>query len=193
MTLNFSDLEGLHCGYVSRYLLSAMTQGTIKPVSKFTDFKSDDFKLPVQVSGRLITAGVYFEPKYGRIETPAEELKKVSALWVGKDIFTHHDAFWQIDNPTSTPADTVVGRILKTIWNEEEGAVDYIAEIYDRDVAYKIYTRSIKHVSVGFSNEVNMDDYEFPTKFDLEPRELSIVYRPKDHGESINIKDIQFN
>ncbi len=192
MGINFSDLEGLHCGYVSRYVLNHLNKGTVKPVTKFTKFESDNFKLPVEVSGRLITAGTYFEPKYGMIETPADELKKVHSLWVGKDIFKYHDAFWQLVNdPSSVPANDVVGRIIRTTWNEADQAIDYVAQIFDRDVAYKIYSRLIKHVSVGFGNDVDLES-EPPRKFGIEPQETSLVYRPRDPDASVGVTEISF-
>ncbi len=193
MSINFHALEGLHYAYISRYVLSNLNKGTVKPITTFAEFKSDDFKLPVKVSGRLVTPGVYFEPAYGQIETSAEELKKVFHLWEGKDIFNYHDGFWQmVDSPSTVPSNVVVGRILKTLWNSGANAVDYFADIYDRDVAYKIYTRSIKHISVGFENDVNMDG-TIPRKIDLEPREASLVYRPKDKQATVEINHMEFN
>ena len=121
-----------------------------------------------------------------------EELKKAYNQWVGKDIFKYHDAFWQMDTkPTSTPADTVVGRITQCILNEADKAIDWIGEIYDRDIAYKIYTRLIKQISVGFMNDVTMMD-GLAHKVNLQPQEATLVYRGKDPQASVEIKEINY-
>lgn len=194
MALNLSALEGLHEGYVGRYLSirNQEVTGTVLPVSTFAEFRSDDFKLPVRVGGRLITAGTFFEPKFGQTVLPFDELLKAHKEWEGKDIFKYHDAFWQfIVDPSATPADTVIGRIIQTMVNHEDKAIDYLAEIYDRDIAYKIHTRSIRQISVGFLNDtVEKDGTMF--KVDLVPKEASLVFRGKDGQASVEIQDPQF-
>ena len=190
MSLKISHLEGLHYGYISRYILNNIKTGTIKPITLFACMDSDDFKLPVTVSGRLITSGVYYEPKYGQIEVPREELRKAHKMWVGKDIFKYHDAYWNVNTPpTNMPIDAIVGKITKTIWNDYDGAIDYVADIYDRDIAYKIYSRLIKNVSAGFSNDVVKIGKRL-MKVDIEPKELSLVYRPKDKRATVNIANM---
>ena len=193
MKTKYSDLEGLHYGYVSRYMLTKeQDKGTIKPISTFSDFNSDNFKLPLKVMGKMIHAGMYFEPKYGKIGLPAEELKKVYKEWEGKKIYKYHDAFWKMLNkPEETSVDSIAGKIVQTMWNEEEQGIDYFAEIYDRAIAYKIYTRVISGVSVGFGNDVDFSG-EIPMKVDIQPQELSLVDNPKDKSADVKVREIEF-
>ena len=156
--------------------------------SKFSDFDSVGITLPLMVSGRLITAGVYNEPKYGEIETPADELKRTYKKWEGIKIYKSHAAWLGIaSGKLDVSVDSVVGKILNTSWNEDEKAVDYVAAIYDLDIAMKIANDLIDSVSAGFTFNALWEG-KVPSKKDIEPRELSLVFNPKDKKASIKVK-----
>lgn len=192
MKIDISDLESEHKKQVSLFTQYNVSSGTIKPITVLTAFKSDNFKLPVITSGRLLSSGVFYEEPYGRIEIQPNELKKAYLGWKDKKIFKFHDAYWnKISSPISTSADTAVGRIVETVWDDLEKGVDYIAEIYDRDIAYKIYTRMIEQISAGFMNDVSeKDGYYY--KINLIPHEASLVIKGRDPKATVNVKGISY-
>jgi len=167
----------------------ATFESQIYTMAKFQ--KGDDFKLPVIVTGRLITAGIYDEEPYGRLELTAEELKKTVGFWQDIKIYKSHGSWLGIAKGEHVPVDDVVGRIIKTMWNEESQGIDYVAEIMDRGVAYKIASNLINSVSVGFSRSIIWDGGLAFMK-SLIPRELSLVFNPRDKSASINVKKLEY-
>ena len=61
----------------------------------------------------------------------------------------------------------------------KENAIDFYADIFDKQIAYKMANGLIKYISVGFSREVVDDDGEF-FFMNLEPKEASLVFDPRD-------------
>jgi len=166
--------------------LSKFENGSLKIMSTYSD--SDNFELPVIVEGTLITPGEYDD---GIL--PEDELKKVYKEWEGKEVWKYHSAYWDLyEEDKDTPIDAIVGRIIKTWWDKSSNAVKYIAEILDRDIAYKIYKGLIKSVSVGFLYDPKIDEEGRKIKTEIEPKELSLVYKPKDENASIKVKEIKF-
>jgi len=142
----------------------------IYTMSRFQKINSDNFKLPVIVSGRLITSGKYNEDKYGgEVDYPSKELMDSVHLWEGVKIYKSHGSWMGMIKGDFVPIDDIVGKILKTTWNERDNGIDYVAAIYDRDIAYKIASELINQVSVGFTSDVVWIS-GIPTKTKIVPR-----------------------
>lgn len=184
---NFQKLKLRHISLIS----VSQFNSKISTLSKFSDIKSDNFKLPITVHGRLITANTYKEKMYGDIVLTPEELKKTIEQWKGIKIYKSHNSWLGTAKGEHVPIDGVVGRIINTEWNEGDKAIDYIAEIYDRDIAYKIAKELIENVSVGFTKGVFWKEGLAFMK-DVIPRELSLVFNPKDKQASIKAQNIEY-
>lgn len=153
-------------------------------ISSFSAGNSDDFDLPLRVSGRLITAGEYPDKMYRSAIISPEELKKTLNLWVGIKMFKNHDTWLKIYYGKHADIDDVVGKIINTRWIAKHNAIDYDAEIYDRGIAYKILMNVIENVSVGFRNDITVVDGKY-YKINIIPNEVSLVFNPRDSNASI--------
>jgi len=169
---------------------STYINSNIKGMSLFQDIKSDNFKLPIIVSGRLVSSGVYHE-KFGDLHVSSDELKKTVDSWKGISIFKSHGSWIGVAKGENIPIDDIVGKIIGTSWNEEDQGIDYVAEIMDRNVAYKIAKELIQTVSVGFGRSVVWDNGLAFAK-GLEPKELSLVFNGKDKKATISVQKIEY-
>lgn len=154
-------------------------------LSQFGADMSDDFKLPLKVSGRLITAGTYPDKSHGStIITPAE-LKKSLNDWK-VNFYKNHGIYRRIlMNDPDVPIDAVIGKITNITWNSVDNAIDYEGLIYNRQIAYNILMKLTNKISVGFENYVKLVDGQY-FKTDIMPREVSMVYNPRDKNATIN-------
>lgn len=161
-----------------------------KTVTSFA--KSDDFKLPVVISGRLVTAGNYYESRYATelVMTP-DELKKSLSLWNGIKIYKSHGSWMGAMKGEFIPIDDVIGKIIGVSWNETDKGIDFIAEIDDRDIAYKMARELIDSVSVGFSKDVIWKD-KMAYYANIVPHELSCVFNPRDKNAKIKVNKIEY-
>ena len=143
-------------------------------------YQDDDFQLPIRIEGRLITADEY---KDGVL--PWNELQRVFKEFEGVNIYKYHNAHWRVGEVgKNAPIDAIVGRVVKTVLNMKDQAIDFFGEIMDRDVAFKVIQGLIHSVSVGFKNNIAIINGK-PTKVDIEPRELTMVQNPKDKNAKI--------
>jgi len=163
----------------------------IKTTSRFQDVKSDNFKLPVIVSGRVLTAGEYRDPNSDSFEITPESLKNSLESWKGLNIYKGHQFWLSQVKRNFESIDGVIGRILNVSWNEKECGIDYIGAIYDRDIAYKISNDLIKYVSAGFMKELVWKGEKAYAE-EIEPKELSLVFNPHDKKASIRLKEINY-
>lgn len=157
---------------------------TVKALSHFNE--KDSMPLPLKVTGRLITAGKYKDTSVGgHILLSPEELRKSLDKWQGVKLYKHHGVFQAIMEGDDVSIDNVVGKITNVIWNARENAIDYFAEVYDEDVAYKIMKGVINFVSVGFARILKeMKDSVFNVQ-SIDPKEVSLVFNPRDKSASI--------
>ncbi|MGP3667616.1 MAG: hypothetical protein ACKD6N_03510 [Candidatus Bathyarchaeota archaeon] len=72
-----------------------------------------------------------------------EELKKAVQSLVGQPVYIEH-----------VSADKAVGKVVNAWWDDKEKAIMYEAEIYDDEVANKIKTGLIQHVSIAANYEL---------------------------------------
>lgn len=152
-------------------------QGFVKPLSRFTAI--EDIKLPFQISGRLVSSGSYKDKNYGRVHLVPEALKSTLSDWEGIFIYTSHAVFEKVMRGEDVSVNEVVGKITKTEWNDKDQAVDFYADVFDKQVAYKMANGLIKFISVGFAREVVDKNGEFYF-MNLEPKEASLVFDPRD-------------
>ena len=162
----------------------------LNQVSQFSS-KSDNFKLPVIVNGRLITSGIYKKTIHGDTVLTPDELKKTMSQWIGKEIYKGHDVWKKVIQGEDVPIDSIIGRITDVRWDEAENGIDYTAAIYDRGIAYKIASDLIKYVSVGFLNDIVWKE-DIPHITEVVPGELSLVFNPRDKKASIKVKEINY-
>ena len=198
MTFQYTDLVSKQHLLKQKYELTKNKNinsdftGKIQPVTTLA--QSDNFELPVVIKGRLVSSGIYKDSKFGSTFIPWDELKRIHHSWVGKKIFKFHDAYWgrKLD-PNTIPIDSVVGTITQTSLNEQEKGVDFIANIFDRDVAYKIYSGLINSISGGFTNDVVFVS-GMAHKINISPEEATLVLNPADKNASnVHVVDIKYN
>lgn len=152
-------------------------QGYVKPMSRFTAL--DDITLPFQISGRLVSSGSYKDKNYGRVILTPEALKSTVSDWEGISIYTSHAVFEKVMRGEDVSINEISGRITKTEWNDKEGSIDFFADIFDKQIAYKMANGLIKYISVGFARDVVNDNGGFYL-MNLEPKEASLVFDPRD-------------
>lgn len=139
-------------------------------------------KLPLSVEGTLITAGQYQD---GYV--PPEELKRVASGFKGILIWKAHPYAWNVHNPNFVvPIDAIVGRINETYYDDDSESIKWKGEIDDDGIALRIVRGLIKSVSVGFTNQTKFI-HGRKSKVDIIPKELSLVYDPKDPNASIRV------
>jgi hypothetical protein len=139
----------------------------------------EELKLPLQITGRLITNGVYRDKQYGSIILSPEALKDTMEQWVGVEIFTHHDVYEKTMRGESISINEIVGRITKVSWNDKDGGIDFYADIFDQQIAYKMSNGLIRFISVGFARDVVSQNKKYYF-MNIEPKEASLVYNPRD-------------
>lgn len=149
----------------------------VQAISQFTDF--NDLKMPFLISGRLVTAGTYKEKGYGAVILLPNVLQESLQEWVGVSIYSSHDVYEKIMVGENVSINEVLGKITRTNWKEKDNGVDFFAEIYDKQVAYKIAYGVIKYISVGFGRDIVSEKGDFYYR-NLQPKEASIVYIPRD-------------
>lgn len=149
----------------------------LQMLSQFTDF--NNLKLPFLISGRLVTSGVYKENGYGQVALPPETLKSSMEKWVGISIYSSHSIFEKVMKGEDVSINEVLGKITRVEWNEEEQGIDFYAEIYDKQIAYKMAYGVVKFISVGFGRDIVSDKNKL-VYMNLEPKEASLVFNPRD-------------
>lgn len=151
--------------------------GNMQGLSQFSNY--DDIKLPFVISGRLVSVGMYKDLRYGLIGFAPETLQESVPAWVGIEIYSSHDVYAKIIKGEDVSVNEILGKIIKTSWNEKDPGVDFVAEIYDKQVAYKIDNGLIKYISVGFARDIvnKGGQYYF---MNIDPKESSLVFDPKD-------------
>lgn len=151
---------------------------SLKPMATFKSI--EEIKLPFLISGRLVSADSYKDAKFGLVDLDEEELQSVLGQWIGINIYTSHAVYEKVMRGEDVSINEVVGKIINTSWNEVTNGIDFVAEIYDLQIAYKMFQGLIKYISVGFARDVikgNNGRYKF---INLEPKEASLVYDPRD-------------
>lgn len=164
-------------------------QADIKPnstqLSQFSEDQSDDFTLPLKVSGTLITAATYPDQKYGQCIISPSELKKSTEKWVGIEFYKSHGIYRKILlNDPDVPIDAVFGKITKAKWVSSKNQIEYEGLVYNRQIAYNILMGLTNKISVGFENYIKLVDGNY-YKTDIMPREVSMVYNPRDKNATI--------
>lgn len=158
--------------------------GNVKSMSKFSLY-GDDFKLPLLIKGRLITAGTYGDSKLGEFELTEGELIQTLNEWIGVEGYKHHGVFESVMLGEDIPIDGVAAKLVKTVWNDEDKGIDFFAEVYDADIAYKITNGIIKYVSAGFARDIKKTP-QGKQLINLEPKEWSFVFKPRDINARIH-------
>lgn len=157
-------------------------QSKVESEIKYQTVFESGIQLPLMVEGTLITAGNYED---GYISS--DELKRAKDLFKGIFIWKSHSYFWDRMKPgVSIPIDAVAGKVLDVSWDEPSKSLKWKGEIDDDNIAFKIVRGLIKSVSVGFVNGVqNIAGKKH--KINIEPKELSLVFDPKDPNASITV------
>lgn len=149
----YKDLNNV---FKSKLTSFSQVQATVKPLSSFARISGQ--KKPLMIHGRLVTANTYPEKGYtAPVILRPEVLKKTLSQWVNLPIYTSHDVLPKVLKGEPISVREVVGRIVKTEWNEKDKAIDYYAEISDDDIAGKMEASLIKHISVDFFRDVITD------------------------------------
>jgi len=181
----FSLLNDLIYKQTLNNLKLSQFQAEVKVLSTFS--QGADFKLPLMIQGRLISSGTYNDLANGNITILPEDLKPTLANWKGVKIFKSHGAYQAINSGKDVSVDNVVGLISNALWDSNDEGVNFTAEIYDQDVAFKIMNGLIKFISVGFHRDI------VPTKTgvnlvkNIEPAEASLVFRPRDEKAEFHV------
>jgi hypothetical protein len=159
---------------VSRF---SSIDATIKPITQFSAY--EDLKMPFQITGRLVTASTYKDKNYGRVTLDGVDLKESLNAWVGIPIYTSHAVFDKVMRGEDVSINEIVGKITKVMWNSADNGIDFYADVFDKQVAFKMANGLIKYISVGFAREVVSRNRElFFTS--IEPKEASLVFDPRD-------------
>jgi hypothetical protein len=146
-------------------------------LSQFSDY--DSLKMPFVISGRLISVGTYRDASYGKVSFAVESLKESTEDWVSISIFTSHAVYEKVIKGEDVSVNEVVGKIIKTSWNEKDQGIDFVAEIYDKQIAFKMANGLIRFISVGFARDIVMKDGQYYF-MNIDPKEASLVFDPKD-------------
>ena len=149
----------------------------LKPMSQFKSY--DDIKLPFVISGRLVTSKKYKDRKYGTVTLASQALKPSLNDWVGIKIYKSHEVYEKVMKGEDVSVDEVAGKIISTSWNDKDQGIDFVAEIYDKSIAYKMDAGVIEFVSVGFARNIVVVNGEY-FFVDIEPKEASLVFDPRD-------------
>ena len=155
----------------------SLVNASLKSLSQFKSY--DELKLPFLISGRLVTAKKYKDSRYGAVILSPEALKSTVNDWVGIQIYKSHAVYEKIAKGEDVSVDDVVGKIVSVTWNTKDNGIDFVAEIYDKPVAYKMDAGLIKFISVGFARLITVikNEYYFTA---IEPKEASLVFDPRD-------------
>jgi len=187
MVINISHLEGLHNLHKQRFLMNkgmSRLPSTMKMVTNYSN--TDEIKVPYLVSGVLVKAGTIHDNKLGNYHVTADALNKAHQSWVGKKIYKCHDAYWKFkQHPNTVSIDNVVGKIISTTFNSVDETIEYVAEIYDSNIATKIWGRLIEFVSAGFLSDLQYDEAGELFKVNIEGKEMSLVEDPKIKAATI--------
>ena len=103
--------------------------------------------------------------------------------WVSIPIYSSHAVFEKVNRGEDVSVDEVVGKITRVNWNSNDPGIDFYAEIYDKNIAYKMSNGVIKFISVGFARDIVTDKGKYYFK-NLEPKESSLVFNPRDKKAS---------
>ena len=160
-----------------QYSPHTSVNGYFTPISTFSS--SDKVELPFRVSGRLVSPGDYDTEKMGVVTLPAEELKRTLNEWVGIEIYSSHEVYKKVLAGENISINEKLGKIIRTMWNEKDQAIDFVAEFYDLSTAWKIMGGLIKFISVGFGRGYSFLDGK-KSFVNVIPREASLVYDPRD-------------
>ena len=161
---------------------------TIKPVTKFSlDVDINNIKLPLTCSGRLITAGEYFDGSVGdEVILSEEELVKSLIYWQ-VPIMKSHAATDSMAKGYDVGIDHIVGEVGVTTWDDIEAGINWQGYIADEDLARKIALGLIKFGSVTFARDIERREDGRLYYTNLEPLDFSLVFNPKDRNASIHM------
>lgn len=157
-------------------------KATVRPLSQFAKISNE--QEPLLIKGRLLTSGEYPEYGIGNMQITPESLKQTLNKWVGIPIYTTHEVYKNILKGQNPSVRDVIGKIIRTEWNEEDEGIDYYAEVYDMDIANKMMAGLIQFISAGFAKEI-VTDFNQDKKLvnyvrNIDPREASLVFNPRD-------------
>lgn len=150
---------------------------SLKPISRFKSM--DEIELPYVISGRLVSTGTFKDGRYGEINLIREALKPTTDKWVGIKLYSSHAVYDRIMKGKDVSINEVLGKITRTEWNDKDEGIDFYAEIYDKQIAYKMAHGLIEFISVGFGRNIVKKDGEYYFMA-IEPKEASLVYDPRD-------------
>lgn len=188
-TLNkFVDIaETLNRSYKVKYFgVSGKTQldSSLKVVTTFSlEEDLNNIKLPLVCSGRLITAGEYYDGSVGEKVVLSElELKKSLSNWI-VDIMKSHAATASTVRGGDVSIDHIVGKVQNAKWGD--GGIDWEGFIVDEDLARKISAGLIRFGSVTFERDIQRGDDGRLYYTNIKPLDFSLVFNPKDKNASI--------
>lgn len=162
------------------------SSGNVSAISTFsTNGVYGDLTLPLLIKGRLITSGKYSDAALGEFFLPEEELKSTMHDWIKTSGYKHHGIYESIMKGKDVSIDGIASKITKLTWNEEEKGIDFFAEVYDADVAFKILHGLVKYVSAGFARNIKKID-GLNHLVGIEPKEWSFVFVPRDKNAEIH-------
>ena len=184
--------EILNSAFKVKYKRGIKNHSTVKLQTKFKVVSAfsenvdlNNIELPFKVSGRLITAGPYFEPKFGEdVLLEPEELMKTLDMWNVK-IMKSHAATASVFNGEDVSIDNICGTVTSVRWNDIDQGIDWEGYIADEDLARKIAFGLVEFGSVTFKNTIKeKGDKLYFTE--IEPLDFSLVFNPRDKNASIN-------
>lgn len=177
-SLHYRNLND-HLARVSGLSVSPVTSvyGTTQVISQFSDI--NELQLPLLIRGRLLSSGYYREVGFKQVYLSPEVLEPTTDSWVGISLYTNHDIYEKIRKNEPVSVNEVVGKIVSTAWNNSDGGIDFEAEIYDLQIAYKMVKGLINSVSTGFGRDIVQNNGQYEYK-NMEPVEVSLVFNPRD-------------
>lgn len=146
----------------------------------------NELKLPLRIHGRLITAGTYPEENDEIVIFTPEELKKSVFKWNGIPGYDSHAVHEAVMRGQNTSVRGVVAKIIQTFWNEKDQAIDFEADVFDPEIAFKIIHGLIRNVSVGYKHGIKpLDKLNGYEAVNMKPLEWSFVLSPRDKNAVI--------
>ena len=164
------------------------SNSTIKPITKFSlDFDINNIKLPLTCSGRLITAGEYYDGSVGEdVILSEEELVKSLINWT-VPIMKSHAATDSMAKGYDVSIDHIVGEVGMATWDDIEGGINWQGIVADEDLARKIALGLIKFGSVTFARDIERREDGRLYYTNIMPLDFSLVFNPKDKNASIKM------
>lgn len=174
----------------TEWLRNSVVPTEIKVITTFSlDSDLNNIKLPLLCSGRLITAGEYFDSTVGeKVILSEEELKKSLDMWE-VPIMKSHAVTEAMRTGKDISIDNIVGKVSKHMWGE--GGIDWEGFIVDEDLARKIAFGLIKFGSVTFSRDIVRREDGKLYYSNIKPLDYSLVPSPKDKLASVHVGGLQ--